>query len=135
MYKRCPVCGLTYEREAGYFIGAMYVSYNAQDPRMVPEARAFVAKFESTYKKSVSSYEPQAYDATNILLQAIRAAGVKGDRISRADVLAQLRAIRNYKGVLGMPITFDAKGDIAAAPINIFRVKDGDFVFVKAVVP
>jgi uncharacterized protein (DUF983 family) len=27
MYDRCPVCGLTYDREPGYFLGAMYVSY------------------------------------------------------------------------------------------------------------
>ncbi len=27
MYRSCPVCGLTYEREEGYFLGAMYVSY------------------------------------------------------------------------------------------------------------
>lgn len=27
MHERCPVCGLVYEREAGYFTGAMVVSY------------------------------------------------------------------------------------------------------------
>jgi len=27
MYERCPVCGLKFEREPGYFLGAMYVSY------------------------------------------------------------------------------------------------------------
>jgi hypothetical protein len=27
MNERCPVCGLKFEREQGYFIGAMYVSY------------------------------------------------------------------------------------------------------------
>lgn len=27
MYERCPHCGLRYEVEPGYFIGAMYVSY------------------------------------------------------------------------------------------------------------
>jgi branched-chain amino acid transport system substrate-binding protein len=112
----------------------VYVSYNAQDPRIVPEAKDFIAKFETKYKKSVSAYEPQAYDATNILLAAVKAAGVKGGRISRADVLAQLRSVRDYRGVLGVPITFDAKGDIAAAPVNIFRVKGDDFVFVKAMV-
>ena len=26
-YERCPVCGLKYEREPGYFLGAMYISY------------------------------------------------------------------------------------------------------------
>jgi hypothetical protein len=27
MYDRCPVCGLKLEREQGYFLGAMYISY------------------------------------------------------------------------------------------------------------
>ena len=27
MNDRCPVCGLAFLREAGYFLGAMYVSY------------------------------------------------------------------------------------------------------------
>lgn len=27
MYENCPVCGLHFEREQGYFLGAMYVSY------------------------------------------------------------------------------------------------------------
>ena len=32
MYERCPVCNLKYEREQGYFIGAMYVSYGLAIP-------------------------------------------------------------------------------------------------------
>jgi hypothetical protein len=27
MHERCPVCGLRFEREPGYFLGAMYISY------------------------------------------------------------------------------------------------------------
>jgi len=27
MYERCPVCDLQFEREEGYFLGAMYISY------------------------------------------------------------------------------------------------------------
>ena len=27
MNERCPACGLKFEREAGYFLGAMYISY------------------------------------------------------------------------------------------------------------
>jgi uncharacterized protein (DUF983 family) len=27
MRERCPVCGFIYEREQGYFVGAMYVNY------------------------------------------------------------------------------------------------------------
>jgi branched-chain amino acid transport system substrate-binding protein len=120
---------------AGGEAEGIYVSYNAQDPRMVPEAKDFIRKFEAKYTKSVSAYEPQAYDATVILVNAVKAAGAKGGKVNRADVLVAIKATRDHRGVLGMPITFDAKGDIAAAPINIFRVQGGDFVRVKAVVP
>lgn len=27
MNDRCPVCGLRFDREPGYFLGAMYISY------------------------------------------------------------------------------------------------------------
>jgi uncharacterized protein (DUF983 family) len=27
MHERCPACGLKFEREQGYFLGAMYISY------------------------------------------------------------------------------------------------------------
>ncbi len=27
LHKECPECGLTFEREPGYFTGAMYISY------------------------------------------------------------------------------------------------------------
>ena len=27
MYERCSICGLKFEREQGYFLGAMYISY------------------------------------------------------------------------------------------------------------
>src|SRR5579872_3535134 len=27
MHERCPVCDLKFEREPGYFLGAMYISY------------------------------------------------------------------------------------------------------------
>jgi hypothetical protein len=27
MYERCPFCGLKFERESGYFLGAMYIGY------------------------------------------------------------------------------------------------------------
>jgi hypothetical protein len=27
MHERCPVCNLRFQREEGYFLGAMYISY------------------------------------------------------------------------------------------------------------
>jgi uncharacterized protein (DUF983 family) len=34
MHSACPVCGLRFERESGYFTGAMYVSYALAVPVM-----------------------------------------------------------------------------------------------------
>src|SRR5262245_19136056 len=32
MNARCPICGLQFEREPGYFLGAMYFSYGLSIP-------------------------------------------------------------------------------------------------------
>jgi hypothetical protein len=32
MHERCPVCGLKFEREPGYFLGALYFSYALSIP-------------------------------------------------------------------------------------------------------
>jgi uncharacterized protein (DUF983 family) len=32
MYERCPVCNLKFEREPGYFLGALYFSYALSIP-------------------------------------------------------------------------------------------------------
>ena len=36
MFDSCPRCGLKYEREQGYFIGAMYINYGATVGIAVP---------------------------------------------------------------------------------------------------
>ncbi len=35
MNERCPVCGLRFEREQGYFLGAMYISYALMLPLLL----------------------------------------------------------------------------------------------------
>ena len=32
MFECCPACGMKFEREQGYFLGAMYVSYGLSIP-------------------------------------------------------------------------------------------------------
>lgn len=129
-------------RERSLFIKASdgnaegaYLTYNARDPRTVPEAKAFIEKFEKRFSTTVSAYEPQAYDATNILIEAIRAAGLKDGRVDRADVLAAIRSLDGYPAIMGINIKFDDKGDIAAAPIGIYKVVKDDFVLVRSVSP
>lgn len=41
MHPACPVCGLKFEREPGYFLGAMYVSYALSIPPVLLLVLAF----------------------------------------------------------------------------------------------
>jgi uncharacterized protein (DUF983 family) len=41
MNERCPVCNLKFEREPGYFLGAMYVSYALAIPPFLLLVTAF----------------------------------------------------------------------------------------------
>ena len=38
MLEACPVCGLRFLREAGYFLGAMYISYGLEVITILPIA-------------------------------------------------------------------------------------------------
>jgi len=87
-----------------------------------------VKAFEAKHG-SISSYGPLAYEAANILLEAIKRAG-KADRAAVRDAV---RNINGYQGILGMPISFDEKGDVATPSLSVYQVKGKGFELVKTV--
>jgi branched-chain amino acid transport system substrate-binding protein len=99
------------------------VSFVGPDIRTVPEAADYVKSFEAKHGP-VSSYGPQAYEAANVILTAIQQVG----KADRAAIVDAVRQTKDYQGILGIPITFNEKGDVAGGQIFIFRVKDGQFV-------
>jgi branched-chain amino acid transport system substrate-binding protein len=80
----------------GYFTN----HYSPDDPR--PEVQNFRKAFETKYGKTPDALGALAYDATNLMLEAIKAAGSD----DTAKVKAALEGI-TFKGVSGT-ITFDA---------------------------
>jgi branched-chain amino acid transport system substrate-binding protein len=80
-------------------------------------------KFQDAFKKRFSGepiiYAPFTYDATNLLIEAMKKAG-------SADPKAYLPELQkiNYTGATG-PIAFDDKGDRKDAEITIFTMKGG----------
>ena len=106
-----------------------YVTFLAPDLKKVPTAAAFVKAFEAKYGP-VSSYGPLAYEAANIILEAIKKVG-KADRAAVRDAV---RATKNYKGILGVPISFDEKGDVAGGVIFVYQVKGTGFEQIKTIV-
>ena len=106
-----------------------YVTFLAPDMKKVPAAAKFVKAFEAKYGP-LSSYGPLAYEAANIILEAVKKIG-KADRAAVRDAV---RATRDYRGVLGVPITFDDKGDVAGGLIFIYQVKGLGFEQIKTIV-
>ena len=53
MNERCPVCDLKFEREEGYFLGAMYISYGLALVLIVALAALLWVLFHWSIKKSV----------------------------------------------------------------------------------
>ncbi|OPZ65114.1 MAG: Leu/Ile/Val/Thr-binding protein precursor [Firmicutes bacterium ADurb.Bin506] len=116
------------EGSAGLAEG-MYVTSIGKDVREVPEARAFIEKFEARYG-ALSVFGGQTYEATNILIAAMRRASADPTKLTRANVMQALAATSNYKGILGFPISFDSRGDVVGARIYVYQVKKGEFVAV-----
>jgi branched-chain amino acid transport system substrate-binding protein len=102
-----------------------YVYHFAPDIYSIPEAADYVKKFEAKYG-TLSGFGPPAYEAMNILLTAINQAAQDGE-ISREEVVQNLHQIKGYKGILGFPVTFDAKGDLEGGATYFFQVVGNDF--------
>jgi branched-chain amino acid transport system substrate-binding protein len=102
-----------------------YVYHFAPDVFAIPEAASYIKKFETKYG-TLSGFGPPAYEAMNILLSAVDKAAKDGN-ISREEVLKYVAQTKNYKGILGFPITFDSKGDLEGGATYFFKVVGKDF--------
>ncbi|MBI1953947.1 MAG: branched-chain amino acid ABC transporter substrate-binding protein [Candidatus Omnitrophica bacterium] len=105
--------------------GAFLTTLGA-DLRAIPQAGAFVRAFEAKYGH-LGAYSSYVYESTGVVLEAIRRAGRK----DRQAVLAAMKQIKEYPGILGVH-TFDARGDTTLRTIGIYTVKNGKFEFLQA---
>jgi branched-chain amino acid transport system substrate-binding protein len=94
------------------------------DTKEVPSAKGFNENYRKKYGEP-GVYSVYAYDAANILLQAIQTAGGTDSK----KVVAAIKAI-DYNGALGH-IQFDAKGDVKESPYVVWKVEGGKFKQVK----
>jgi branched-chain amino acid transport system substrate-binding protein len=102
-----------------------YVYHFSPDVFAIPAAKNYIKKFEAKYG-SISGFGPPAYEAANILLTAINKAA-KANVLNREGVMAEVAKTKNFKGILGFPVTFDQKGDLAGGATYFFQVAGKDF--------
>ena len=103
----------------------VYLTTIGSDIHQVPTAHTFVEAYEAQYGP-IGAYSSYAYEATSIVLWAIRQAGAK----DRAAVLAVMKTLRDFPGLFGLQ-NFDEKGDSLVRDIGLFTVQHGTFVFLK----
>ena len=101
----------------GVHVGA---PFTAEDRR--PEARDFVARFRRRYGMTPDGNAALAYDATMLLVDAVRQAGPNRASVRRA--LADLGAHGGFRGVTGV-IAFSPDGDPVGRAIVMTRIHRG----------
>ena len=109
--------------EGGYFSN----HYSPDDQR--PEVAAWVKKYREKHGQVPDALGTLAYDATNLLLEAIRKAGSDDPKKIR-DALA---SIKDFKAVSGKS-TLDGNGDMIKSAA-ILKIEGGKQKFVKMVNP
>jgi len=90
------------------------------DPANIPSAKDFLNSYKSIYGEA-GPYSIYAYDAANIMLQAIAdTQSTDGEKISKT--------IHNMKhsGALG-ELQWDVKGDVLRSPYIVWVTKNGKF--------
>lgn len=107
-----------------------YMYHMAPDVYSIPAAADYVKQFESKYG-SLSGWGPTAYEAANILLDAIEKAAQDGS-ISRDEVVKFVKQT-SRSGILGFKIEFNDVGDLKSPATYIFQVVNGNFKQVKVI--
>lgn len=116
-------------KDAGGATEGVYATFFAPDVTSLESARPVIGAYQEQYGE-VGPFGPPAYAATMVVLEAIERAYLSGD-LSRATVLSEIAATNQADSLLGIPIAFDANGDIANATFFVYQVQDGAFVPVQ----
>ncbi|MBI5330326.1 MAG: branched-chain amino acid ABC transporter substrate-binding protein [Betaproteobacteria bacterium] len=92
----------------------------------MPGGADFRKRFEARFGP-IQVYAPYAYDAVNVLAEAMK----RANSAEPAKVLAELPKT-SHQGVTG-PVTFDAKGDTMAGAVTLYEARGGAWVVLETV--
>jgi branched-chain amino acid transport system substrate-binding protein len=96
--------------------------------KLTGKGSEFVARYQKQFGEPPEGYAVYGYEAAEVVLRAIRDAGVK-DRRAITDAA---RAIRDFDGALGR-WGFDENGDTTLDALTVSVVKGGRFVFEEVI--
>ena len=102
-------------------------------PHVVQDARAaqFVAAFRSRFAMAPEDYTITAYDAAQVLIDAVRRVVASGHALSRATVRDAIQSAK--VDTLQGRISFDANGDLTDHTMSVFKITGDGPVYQGAI--
>lgn len=111
---------------AGGATEGAYASFFAPDVTALQAAQPVVEAYTARHG-AVGPFGPPAYTAAMVVLEAILRAHAEGP-LTRAAVRDAIAQTNQAESLLGIPIAFDAKGDVQNATFFLYQVQGGTFV-------
>jgi branched-chain amino acid transport system substrate-binding protein len=112
---------------AGSAGNGYYFACGCLDATTAPAAVAFNKAYVAAYKTPPSTYSPEAYDATNAMIEAIKTAAASGP-VTRAAVEKAVNAL-DYPGIT-TTIKFQPNGEVTQATVNLYEQVAGKINFL-----
>jgi branched-chain amino acid transport system substrate-binding protein len=88
----------------------------------MPGGKAFAERYRARFKEDVEIYSPYAYDATRMLVAAMREA----DSVKPELYLPRLASIK-WQGITAENISYDEHGDLRSSLITLYQVHGGEW--------
>jgi branched-chain amino acid transport system substrate-binding protein len=113
--------------QAGDAAEGIYVTFGGlPESELSEEGQEFVETYKQKYNEDIQPYTAYAYEAANVMLDAIERAYEENGEVTREGVLEQVLATEDYEGVLGN-WSFDEDGDTTLTELSVQRVENGQF--------
>jgi len=114
----------TFTDNAGPAGNGWYFTCGCQDATVAPSAKTFADDYKAKLGEDPSTYSPEAFDAANLLMDAISKAEASG-AVTRTSVLTALDA-EDYDGIT-THIKFQSNGEVVPSNliVNLFQQKNG----------
>src|SRR4028119_2098092 len=120
--------------QAGDAANGIYVTFGGlPESELSAEGQEFVETYERKYDDEIQPYPAYAYEAANVMLDAIEAAADEAGGVpERQAVIEQVFATEDYEGVLGT-WSFDEEGDTSLTELSVQTVDGGEFTLDRVI--
>jgi branched-chain amino acid transport system substrate-binding protein len=124
--------------EAGSGAEGAYGSVAAPDPTKLSTAAQFISDYKAAFNSDPGAYSANAYDAMNVLIQAVKTAITNNGGKLYSSGSAFREAVRkavaatSYDGAIGHT-SFDQNGDTTNVLLTIFQAQGGKWVYSSTV--